>query len=303
MDAAVVRQLVPRGGGGAVVEYSELDTLLHEGYIAAFLADGSPAHAVIHVPRAAYAMAIDPENRVVYGTDEGTIGDDSSFRAVVRRVTPSGAADATFGIGAKASISCIVGRTTAPTLLATDATGGIVALVEDGSGAFFLAKLTPTGTLDTTFGSAGCAPLAPLTKEHLVMTSIAIDETGTIWLSGAVQSGSHLDHGAVAKFLPTGSIDPSFGTRGFVELIPDTNSSNIVRSVHPRGTELLVLNEQYVANRTYRRDIFTLDAHGKRAAQPLIADSNYLDFKLTANGLNLYWLQQDRAGRIATPRP
>lgn len=217
------------------------------------------------------------------------------------RLTPDGAPDATFGKAAKSAFAC-GGQTSAPSAMAAGTDGSVFALVTGPLAVTYLAKLTPSGALDTSFGKSGCATWSfGEGGRNFQAKRIELD-SGAIWLSGSIKGADRYDHGAVVKLLQGGVLDSTFGKGGLVELVPSSEPSNdVVVATHASGAGLLVLNSRYLQAQVYERDLIRLDAKGKRSENPVVADSGFLDFAIAKDGLNLYYLKSDLAGRIATP--
>jgi uncharacterized delta-60 repeat protein len=94
--------------------------------------------------------------------------------------------------------------------------GEVIASGDSASGG--VARFTQSGRLDPSFGVGGLAtPMGPtqLCSEHYscVLTSVAIDSQGRIVVAGYPNA---YDGFLVARFLPDGIRDPSFGKRGRV---------------------------------------------------------------------------------------
>ena len=98
--------------------------------------------------------------------------------------------------------------------------GGLV-MVASTSETALIARLTPAGAPDTTFGDAHGQEDLPSVKNlgYLYMDDngdttgdVAVDSAGRVLLGG--QSAYGVSHAAVVRLLPGGAVDPSFGTGG-----------------------------------------------------------------------------------------
>ena len=88
--------------------------------------------------------------------------------------------------------------------------------VFDGHRQMVLVALTSTGELDGSFGDEGVAAHAfrPLPA---AISSIALDGRGNIVAVGEISNGAYTEF-AIARFLPDGRVDQTFGTDGLVAL-------------------------------------------------------------------------------------
>jgi uncharacterized delta-60 repeat protein len=143
------------------------------------------------------AVATQPDGKLV-------VGGLANRQRAVFRLTSSGDLDRTFGGG----------DGIAPT--PGEAPAKDVALAPDGSivtggrsgGNFYLARLTPDGSPDPSFGNGGVVVPALGVAEP---QAIAVQANGRIVVAGTKQGNFFL-----ARFRPTGSLDPAFGAGGIV---------------------------------------------------------------------------------------
>ena len=162
----------------------------------------------------ALAVTIQPDGKIVAaGWGDGT------FR--VARYLPDGALDPSFGGVASlgdppgaATISFGFGTQGQDVIVQPD---GRIVVVGTGFGssgntAFVAARLLPTGVLDTTFdldGRVTTTFAAPAQANH-----VGLQSDGNIVVSGFTGSGSFPVDLAAVRYLPHGSLDPSFGSAG-----------------------------------------------------------------------------------------
>jgi len=83
---------------------------------------------------------------------------------------------------------------------------------------FVVVRLNPDGSLDETFGEAGVATV-DFTSNDESASNIALLEDGRILLAGTIDSLDRSRY-ALARLLPDGSLDPTFGTDGRVTVDP-----------------------------------------------------------------------------------
>jgi uncharacterized delta-60 repeat protein len=148
---------------------------------------------------------------VLAGLDAGANG----MAAV--RYTPTGQLDTSFGTGGIATVP-----SGAPLSASGDFGSGVlvlgngdIVLAGTGPNGMTLARLSGTGQLDTTFGSAGYA-LDPAIN---TADGLGLASNGDLVASGTVSAGTGgnstgQDQFGVAAFLPGGTLDPSFGSNG-----------------------------------------------------------------------------------------
>ena len=109
------------------------------------------------------------------------------------------------------------GRSTRSPAVAVQSDGKVVAAGRGGTG-FTVVRLRADGSLDPTFGSGGIVdtPIRdPSTRDEA--SAIAVLGDGRILVAGTADYsyGPQLDF-ALARYLPNGALDPSFGSGGIV---------------------------------------------------------------------------------------
>ena len=94
-----------------------------------------------------------------------------------------------------------------------DSSGNIVVLgnVDDQ---ITLARYTPNGTLDGTFGTGGI--FQPNIGLYAIGYDLILDASGNILASGSAISATGVTQALLIRCLPTGTLDPSFNGSGFV---------------------------------------------------------------------------------------
>jgi len=157
----------------------------------------------------AWTFALLPDDRIVVPTCQ--IG---ATRGVLFTLTPDGVPDPTYGAngrGASIGNGC-------PTDLARGGDGRLVGVAQTGTADqadanILLYRFLPNGYLDTGFGTDG-RRYADLTAAD-ELSVVAVQPDGAIVAAGSV--GNIYAGGTVAaavRFLPDGSVDPSFGDAG-----------------------------------------------------------------------------------------
>ena len=142
------------------------------------------------------AIAVDTAQHI-YVVGQG------SGNAALERIAEQGAIDVAFGTNGIVD-SGVAGTALVATVQADH--GILVAGIAGGN--FLLFRVLASGALDPAFGTAGVSQPA-LSFTGIAMTGIAIQADGKIILAG--NSGGNA---ILARYLPNGAIDPTFGTGG-----------------------------------------------------------------------------------------
>jgi len=184
-------------------------------------------------------------NVVVSGAGQNL---DAPPGQVVRRFTPSGADDATFGASGRVTLPLDASFWKQSVACFTGGTIGILgALSTQGPDASFAVRLRPDGTTDPSFmlsptlaGSAGTLSAGLWqsdgtgvllgTLASVAFTAVGTAETtygaggqiapasaGTLAADGTLWTASNA---RVTRYLPGGAVDASFGNAGTVDLLP-----------------------------------------------------------------------------------
>jgi uncharacterized delta-60 repeat protein len=163
----------------------------------------------------ARGMALQPDGKVVV---VGAMDENTNPALVVVRFLPNGDLDPSFGFdgGIAVRANNYFGGLTAVTI-APD--GSIVAAGDMGSGAedVVVLVLTPDGQLDPDFGDGGIA--TTVTSRFEYTTGVAVDADGVVTVLGqaATPQGQTSEYDVfLQRYLPTGDLDPTFGTGGVV---------------------------------------------------------------------------------------
>jgi uncharacterized delta-60 repeat protein len=155
------------------------------------------------------SVAVDPVGRtVLLGTSGNAL--------IVERLNPDGSLDGTFG--SRGTVEVDFGQYTTPAGVAVDTAGNIVVTGQTnrGSGtdlvaALAVARLTSSGTPDSTFGSGGRVVIDPPAGGHLFHPGgVAIDATGRIVAVGGFDPDGGQTAMAVVRLTAGGRLDPTF---------------------------------------------------------------------------------------------
>jgi uncharacterized delta-60 repeat protein len=98
--------------------------------------------------------------------------------------------------------------------VATQADGKIVVVGDaalGGVGSWLVARYLPNGSLDPSFGSGGTVRGTAVDGGQALPWAVAIQPDGKIVVAGVGEAGATSTAYAFARYLPNGSLDPSFG--------------------------------------------------------------------------------------------
>ncbi len=239
------RPLPPCGDGGLP---GALDPSFGDGgvvYIKAAPGTGS----------AAYAVLIQPDGKTLL---VGGLGDSLKSWFLMVRLTAGGGLDTTFGDGGVVETPIPVGIGSVADAVVLTADGRILAggyaRWDAGVSDLAIARYSPGGALDGTFGDGGLALVTFSPPESASLSSIAVLPDGHVLAAGSVGLDGSLgivgskDY-LIVKFKPNGSLDTTFGTGGKVRV--DIRSVDGVGAmvVQPDG-KILIVGASSQANST-----------------------------------------------------
>jgi len=186
-----------------------LDTSFGNGGVAV-INSGSPNPVTEFVK----AIAIQPDGMIV---GAGFVRPSRITDGFVARITATGQLDTAFGAGGFATVSMSSGSDEF-WAMALQPDGRIVlggrAETSPNLSTMAAARLTAAGTLDPTFGSAGIARV-DFDGANAWAQSLALQPDGRIVLGGFAHPVTNEDY-ALARLMPDGTLDTSFGAAGKV---------------------------------------------------------------------------------------
>ena len=151
------------------------------------------------------SIAIQPLNQFIVAAGSSLINGQTYF--TVARYNTSGVLDGSFGTGG--IVKTLIGTGSSIYSVALQSDGKIV-VAGTANGNFALARYTTTGALDPSFGSGG-----------IVNTSVGLNDKAcgvAIQANGSIVAVGLSDNDvALARYLPSGALDSSFGTGGIVQ--------------------------------------------------------------------------------------
>jgi uncharacterized delta-60 repeat protein len=187
------------------------------------------------------SVAIDAKGRIVVAGDYGCDGDDCSYwSAVLARYKPNGTIDRSFGFGGTVGADFEGYDDSSLASVALDPQGRIVvAGGADGgtpynSGDFALARYTPDGRPDPTFGGDGTVT-TDFDGDGDGASSLAIDSQGRIVAAGSARLGKRHADFALARYLPNGVLDSSFDGDGRITTHLGNSSGASSLVIDPQG--------------------------------------------------------------------
>jgi len=160
----------------------------------------------------AYALLLQPDGKLVLGGDSNQGSSATGVDFALARYLADGTLDATFGSGGKVTTSVAAnGARDSIYALALQTVAGVPSLVAaGGEGDFQLARYTPAGVLDVTFGAAANGKVA-----GLLGSSIGAARAVQIAGDGKILVAGHQNHDfALVRLDAAGLPDATFGTGG-----------------------------------------------------------------------------------------
>ena len=198
--------------------------------------DGFLATSLSPGMEAARAMAVDPAGSIV-AAGSGDFGAQSDVTLI--RVSKDGVLDTTFGDMGKVILGAPDANERAVAVAILPGGKILVAgdMVTPGGRALLVGRLNADGSPDTTFGAGGMV-VAPVTdgEDHAADMRVLLD--GRFVIVGHTVGGS-APGPLLARFLPNGDIDPTFGTGGVAT--PFLGDSARITAVDLDAAEKLVV--------------------------------------------------------------
>ena len=179
----------------------------------------------------AYAMAIQSDGKIVVVGHTRT--DSGFFDFAVARYNADGSLDTTFGAGHNGKMVLDFGGDfDQATAVAVQSDGKIVVsgtATINFNAEFALLRLTSSGLLDASFGAAhNGTVLTDWNGRFAESSTLAIQPNGKILVGGyALDFGTGMSDGAVARYNADGSLDASFGVGGMALVDFGRESDNV----------------------------------------------------------------------------
>jgi uncharacterized delta-60 repeat protein len=166
----------------------------------------------------AWAVAVQPDGKILVGGDVAYLDESGKDQLAIAlaRYRPDGSLDPSFGVDGKVTTPTGAWPSRPLTGLALQRDGKIVVSGASKNGPqtlFALVRYSRNGVLDGSFGSGGSVKTAFGSLDGA--SDVLVQRSGKIVVVGG---GQRLGHSvfALARYMPNGSLDPSFGSGGKV---------------------------------------------------------------------------------------
>jgi uncharacterized delta-60 repeat protein len=245
-----------------------------------------------------YAVATQPDSKiVVIGQAYGAPGGDSD---VVARYTADGALDPTFG--SEGYVSTVIGIGSVAYAVAIQPDGKIIVaggcgVADDSSKSLFaLARYNPDGSLDASFGTGGIVT-TDVSNGTALAKGLAVQPDGKIVVVGLTDAVSTGSTAILVRYLPNGSLDPSFGTGG--KAIPSLPgfSYGAARAVALQPDGRIVAGGVYLNDSSQFSDIVMFRYRPDGTPDPLFGSGGHVTVDLGSYDY-IYCLALQPDGRI-----
>ena len=204
------------------------------------------------------AIALQPDGKIVLAAD-------SSAGVMLARYLPNGSLDPSFGTGGQVQTGVGAGVFGALGALALQLDGKIVVAGSSNYGntdQFTLARFDSNGSPDSSFGTGGVTnsvlPAEPGDPWGAGVAGLAVLPNGEILAAGSAtwHQGMYEEVGGfvLARYTPSGSLDPTFGDGGIVENFDDGDADLAGIVVLPDG-RIVATGTNYGGHPDYPREI------------------------------------------------
>lgn len=158
------------------------------------------------------SMILQPDGKLVVAGWTGYIS-GSHYDFALARYTAAGVLDTTFGAGGRVTTSFGTTLTSQAKGLVLQPDGKLVAAghMENGNFCIALARYTPDGALDTTFGTGGLVTTS-IAGANCIATNVMVQPNGKLVTVGQ----SYDNYFALARYHNNGTLDAGFGVGGIV---------------------------------------------------------------------------------------
>lgn len=161
-------------------------------------------------------LAIQPDNKIVVAADVAPANSDDEFDIALLRFNADGSLDPGFGTGGIVIINPSFTQRVGDVLLQPDGKIIVIGFTQSDSNEedYLVARFNTDGTPDSSFGSNGLVTI-DFSGDTDEATAGFLQPDGSLLIGGSVLVFEDL---GIAKLLPDGTPDPSFGNAGLVTL-------------------------------------------------------------------------------------
>lgn len=245
-DFITTRPVIQADGRILVVGYTVSATTGRDFAVARLNADGSPdatfgtnGWVVVDFAQRSDTvggLAVALDNKILLGgTTQLPVTSGSNLVGGAVRLLANGALDAGFGTGGKGTSNFgVYSRDYRITDIAVAPNGQIYALDANW---YFVARFSPEGELDTSYGQSGIAPVLQGYGNVVHPERMRLDASGAVLVAGWRQSpsGSSGYNFVVSRILPSGQSDRAFGVNGLAEVDLAVNNDDFSYDLAIRG--------------------------------------------------------------------
>ena len=118
------------------------------------------------------------------------------------------------------------------------------------SGGVTLAQLTTSGVLDSSFGTGGISSATPFAQSYNQLNRVALQTDGKIVGAGGVSGVNDPPDVLLARFLPDGSLDSSFGTGGVVRALFTSQDQAFAVALQPTDGGIVIAGGSVVSGQS-----------------------------------------------------
>ena len=241
-DKLVVAGFADVAPGFAVPRELALVRYLPNGTLDSGFGDGGVVVSALRGHHSVAAVALQPDGKIVAVSD-------ATPDPLVVRFNPDGSGDTTFGWGGIVGIGDHFGDSARPHVV-VQADGKLVLGASGprrndnvGDAVFQVARLTPAGSRDATFGDNGMVTtdFGFGTDRQSWLRGLVLRPGGKLLAAGSTQDPDGRELFALARYNPDGALDSSFGTGGRVtRAMPSTNPFTVrAFTTQPQGAVTL----------------------------------------------------------------
>lgn len=198
---------------------------------------GTNGFQVVTIAAAAYTLGVktvlQPDGKLVLSCGLSTLVNGyNQTQAALVRINPNGGLDNTFGTGGIVIQNINKQNTTAANDLLLQPDGKIVAagsyLASSGLTNFLVMRFNTNGTMDNTFAGNGRAGIS--FNYNCGATSIVLQPSGDLIVGGSYNTGLNISF-AIARLLPNGTPDDTFGSAQSGKVTTDLGSSDDINAM------------------------------------------------------------------------